>query len=242
MATRQLAKIATHIAPVYQSPMPILRDKLKTKGARGGLAVLAYAGSIAASFFTAGHVFVAVASVAVAIAWNVYLFWPEIKRLKIVYPRGTLVESPIWLYIFGVVALGMVGFAFFTTYRSVARQPALLTAVEFSEPYIHGKYFHIAELADSTNVIEGRTFEDCYIYGPVVLYGHDNLDLQNNVFVGTKEQTFIPAIGGMAGAGTGIVMLKDCKFRRCHFINVSIIGDPKDIEKWKMSSDSKEEP
>ena len=208
----------------------------KTKRARAGFSVLAYAVSIAITFFTSGHEPTAAALVILAVIFNVYLFWPEIKLLKISYPKSATIESPAWLYMFGLVAIGTLVFAFFTFYQSIAHQPVLLTSQEFAQPYISGKYFKLSELADSKNEIEGRTFEDSYIYGPVVVWAHDNIDIQNCDFAGTKAQTFVTALEGKSGMGTGIIVLKDCKFRRCHFVNVSIISSPSDIKRWEADS------
>lgn len=84
------------------------REKLKSKQARGGFSLMGYAISLAVSFFVAGHTYPACGAIVLAILFNVYLFWPEIKLLKIAYPRGSTVESLTWLYIFGFVALVMV--------------------------------------------------------------------------------------------------------------------------------------
>lgn len=130
-------------------------------------------------------------------------------------------------------------FGLLVLYRSIAHEPALLTAEEFSQPYLHGRYFRISELADSNHVIEGRTFEDCYIYGPAVLFAHDNVDLQHSSFEGSKDEVFIPTIGGRTGPGSGVIVLKDCKFRRCHFIGVSFVANPQDVEKWMSSPENR---
>ena len=199
--------------------------------------MLAYAIALGVNFFLASSRadrILGVGVIALAVIWNVVLFFPEIRRLTITHPKGSQLESPFWLYMFGIVALGMVVFACTVTYRSMVHEPELLTSEEFAQPYIHGKYFRIADLADANNVIQGRSFEDCYIYGPAVLYPTEYTDLQTSTFDATSEAAFLPvgpnAIGGGA---TGVILLKDCKFRRCHFIKIAFAGTSEEVEKWR---------
>jgi hypothetical protein len=144
----------------------------------------------------------------------------------------------VWLYIFAIGALGMVSFACENIYFSSVHEPALLTSEEFAESYIHGKYFKIADLADSRNIIEGRTFEDCWIYGPAVLFLHQSNDISNNnEFVGSSDEIFMAAgQHSVVGGGSGVIVLKDCKFRKCHFLRVTFVGTDADIAKWKSQN------
>jgi len=202
--------------------------------------MLGYAVSLAANFFTSRHPVIGSALIIVAVVGSLYLFWPEITNLRIHNPKNIPTESPLWLYIFGFAAVGMVVVAGGNLYFSSAHAPALLTSEEFAESYVHGKYFKIADLADTQNIIEGRTFEDCWIYGPAVLWPQEHNDISlNNEFQASPEQAFMVGtsnVGNVVGPGTGIIVLRDCKFRHCHFVGVTFIGVEDDIKKWRSGN------
>jgi hypothetical protein len=212
-----------------------------SKQKRGGLSVLAYFVSLAVNFFISNHPYVGIGLIIFAVIFNLYLFWPEIKLLRIAYPKGSQLESPRWLYLFGVAALGMVGLAIFLFYQAAAHNPEALSTEIFPEHYIHGKYLRIAELADSRGVIEGRTFDDCWIYGPAVLHPVQYINIIDNVFEGSPDSTFVVIEQGIPLGGniSGFIMLKDVKFEKCHFIGVTFIGVASDVEKWKRVSEKK---
>jgi hypothetical protein len=99
-------------------------------------------------------------------------------------------------------------------------QPTILSASEFASPLIEGKYFRLSELADNHHVIEGRTFQDCWIFGPAVIFPAEKIDLYSNWFDTSLDQSF----NVTEGVGAGAIVLRDCKFTRCHFVGVSFIG------------------
>lgn len=202
-------------------------DLFKSRQARGFLALLAYGFSIAANFLASGHPFIGASICLLAVIVSILLFWKEIRLLRIAYPKGTVkVESPIWLYIFGLIGLGTVLIAGYRIWDASHKRPDVITSDLFSQTYISGKYIRIADFADSNNEIQGRTFEDSYIYGPAVLYVTDHTIFGNNSFNGSSDQVFIPVVDGgviQAGDHTGIILIKDSTFKRCHFIAVSLV-------------------
>jgi hypothetical protein len=219
------------MASDYQ--MGWLRRKLESRRVRVGLVFGGWAVSIAVTLWTSSHEQMAASALLLAAFWPVYLFWPEIKKLHIIHPKGALLESPVWLYI---VALGSLGLVALSVVNLTTRHyPTLLSADEWAQSYIHGKNFRIADLSDPLNMVVGRTFEDCHIYGPAVIMLYDRNDIGDSTFHTQKpDHIFIIASSGIwGGLGTGVIGLMDCKFRRCHFYNVSVTGDPATIEKWK---------
>jgi hypothetical protein len=209
-------------------------DTLKSRRTRAAIAVLAYAFAVAVTFYTSRHPYAAFSAIVLAVVWNIYLFWPEIRLLRLTYPRNTQLESPVWLYLFGAAALGLVAYGGWRLYQLQTHSPAALAAEGFAEQYIQGKYLRIADLADADNVIEGRTFEDCHIYGPAVLFLLSYNDVGDSTFEGNMNHVFLPAApGAMVGATGGVIGLKDCKFRRCRFQHITIVGSPEDIQKWR---------
>jgi hypothetical protein len=152
--------------------------------------------------------------------------------LKLTAPRNSVTESPLWLYLFGLASVGLLVFAFVHLYASSVHQPRRLTSTEFAQPYIGEKYFYLADLADANGVIIGRTFEDCWIYGPAVISvtGGPGLELtsfEHNSFMAPGAGSLLidwdkPLIA------SGVIKVSGCKFKRCHFLDVSLMG-PSDV-------------
>jgi hypothetical protein len=118
---------------------------------RGIMTVLGWTISLGTSLWTSHHEFLATGAAALALLWPIILFWPEIKLLRIAYPKNTIkLESPAWLYVFGVVSLGALLLASYRVYSSTSVAPRTLTADEFAQPLISGKFFCLADFADQT--------------------------------------------------------------------------------------------
>jgi len=214
-----------------------IRDRFRSRNVRALCGFVGWAVSIAVTSWTASRPLLGSAAIILAAIFPVYLFWPELKRLRITYPKNHQMDSPGWLYIIGIGSLGLVLFAFANLYLSVHNRPSVLSADEWSQQFIHGKYFRIVDLVDANNVIEHRTFEDCYIYGPAVLYGTEHSTIINNHFASSPEHVFlVVAPQSLGGPQTGIIVLKDCQFRNCHIFNISIAGVEKDIDVWKKGN------
>jgi hypothetical protein len=192
--------------------------------------------SLAANFFLANRTWLGAGVILLAVLSNVFLLWPELKGLRITVPKGTQAEPATWLYLFGIVALGMLIYAGARLYVFAAHDVRRPTTEEFAEPYIHGKYIRLADFADANGTIEGRTFEDSYIYGPVVILAHEGTDISRCFFEGTMDDIFLPIASPTIGSQSGVILVKDCKFRACRFLRVSIIGSPEQVEAWKRQN------
>jgi hypothetical protein len=165
-----------------------LSPKIRTW--RAPVSFLAWLVPIIVSFWTSNFSLVALLLAIFAIAVTVFLFWPAITGLRIVHPKNAVLESPIWLYIFAVASLILVCGAFGNLYLSAYRAPRLLSEPEFSSALIEGKYFRISDLADPHHLIFGRTFENCWLYGPAVLAAGNNTDIQQCSFDAPADQVF----------------------------------------------------
>lgn len=217
-----------------------LREWIKTKRARGEFAMVAYGVSLAVNFFTSGRALAAFGTVVLAAVISVFLFWPELKRLRITYPKGTYVESPGWLYIFGLAVIAAFVFASYRLYESTATKPRAVTADLYAQQYIHGQYIRLSDFVDPNNEIVGRTFEDDYIYGPVAIALVDHNDIGLSNFEGgalsflavasLKPNTMQPS--------PGVIYIHDSKFRRCHFIHITVLATPEMIQQWKADNPS----
>ncbi|WP_321477076.1 hypothetical protein [uncultured Paludibaculum sp.] len=209
-----------------------------SKTARSGFAVFAYALALAAQYQTAQYPVAAALILIASVLWNAWLFRAQLKALRITYPKGTIVESPIWLYLFAVSAIGMTVAAGCNLYYSNRNCPGPLGSAGFAESYLHGKHIRIAELINPSNQIIGRTIEDSWIYGPAVLYLTDLSSIANCTFGSSKNLLFMQVpLNTAAGAGTGVIGVRDTKFRRCHFVNITLVGTAEQIDAWVKRND-----
>jgi hypothetical protein len=170
------------------------------------------------------------------IAATALLFWPEIARLRITYNQKTRNESPAWLYIFALASVLAVTISGVNLYHNLQNQPRTLSLDECAESYISGKHFRIADLADGNNTIEGRTIENCWLYGPAVIMMMDEVSLVHSTFEEATAHQFIVASEGSAGAGTGVIILRDCKINHCRLYNISVVGNAQNVSAWKANN------
>jgi len=134
----------------------------------------------------------------------------------------------MWLYLLAIACLGLVAIAGVRLYWVIAYQPRRLTGDEFAQAYITNKYFHIYDLVDSHGLIQSRTFEDCWIYGPAVLAGDNASDIQYCTFDGSFDAALIGT--DLPPNVVGVIFLKDCKFRKCHFFEISFLTSPNNVK------------
>jgi len=114
---------------------------LKTRRARAGFSFFGFWISIASNFLLGNHIVIACGLAVLAALFTVYLFWPELRMLKLTAPRNSVTESPLWLYLFGLASVGLLVFAFVHLYASSVHQPRRLTSTEFAQPYIGENIF-----------------------------------------------------------------------------------------------------
>jgi hypothetical protein len=214
-------------------------DRAISKRLKGFLSFIGWAIGIAVNFWE-HHPVLAILTVLLAVVWPIYLFWPELKLLRITYPKSNAkLESPFWLYIFGLASLMLIGVGGYKLYISTAVAARVLTADEFGQPYISNKFFRIVDLADSNGTISNRTFENDWIYGPAVLFARNKDDIGSSYFNTSMAETFIEVTEEQVIGRGGIITVNDSKFRNCHFDRISIIGTKEQIQKWKASNSEK---
>lgn len=213
-----------------------LRKWVQSRSARGVFSFSGWCIAVAVSFWTSNHPWATFWTCALSLLWPMYLFGPEIKKLKLTRGKNDIVESPVWLYLFGVASVVLGLFAIYHLWDANRSLPEILTDAEMAQPYIHGKFLTLSQFVNTDNRIEGRTFEDCSIYGPLVMTADKASSIVNCDFNAIQDQVFLESEKALIGRGTGIVMLKDCKFRRCRFYNVSFIAPKSVVDHWRADN------
>ena len=89
----------------------------------------------------------------------------------------------------------------------------------------------LADEADESGLIEGRTYEDAVILGPAILVPIENMTLDSNTFLGDPNALFIEFPEGSPIQGG--IGLRNVTFRRCEFRNVAIAGTPEVIARFR---------
>jgi hypothetical protein len=209
---------------------------LQTERARGFLAVVGWVLAIWIAPMPETHPFFSAVASFAAIVFTALLFWPEIRSLRVTYNQQTRNESPIWLYLFACVSLVAVVLSGVKLYWSQKNRPQRMTASDFSSLYLQGKRLYLADLVGPDNMIEGRTFEDCWIYGPAVIVAATGTDLSENHFDADADTTYITVAKATAGGNSGLILIRDCKFRHCTFFRVSIAGTAEMNAQWKAEN------
>ena len=116
--------------------------------------------------------------------------------------------------------------------RSSTPPAPFATADELLTNHFKGRSVKLADLVGKLEItiIRSKTFEDCDIHGPAVIYLMNYTKLVDNSFRGALDTTFIVTTQKVV---TGVIGLEDCVFRKCNFHNISIIGSPEAIETFK---------
>ena len=109
-----------------------------------------------------------------------------------------------------------------------------------SDTYLKDESFNIAQLAWENDIISGREFVDCSIYGPAVLAPFSNDTFQNCVWEGkTPEHVFleIPAdLDPVRMRYVGAITLQNCTFQRCTFKHIAVFGYPEQVKQWRVEA------
>jgi len=95
---------------------------------------------------------------------------------------------------------------------------------ELSARYITQKSFHLYQVAFENNISD-RTFEDCDIYGPAVIFMSGVGHVHECGFVGPKEGLYISAKQSIV---VGPIHAINCSFRKCRFYGIGFIGRDED--------------
>jgi len=139
----------------------------------------------------------------------------------------------------------LIAFAFFWLFFTLASHKALIkkypgikewlpfvdpaggiraNSKELTGNYISNQSFNIADLAYN-GLIEGRTFENCQIYGPAILMTGGVVGFMHECrFEGHPNALVIETSNKVL---IGIISIKNCTFRRCVLRQIGIIGGKK---------------
>lgn len=104
---------------------------------------------------------------------------------------------------------------------------------------VQNKSIRIAELIHPATpgppVIQGKTFEDCLLYGPAVISLPDSL-LSHSSFSadpGQEDDVWIEI--ETPRVLYGVVSFERCTFNRCRFVHIGIIGDSEVHEQFRQA-------
>jgi len=111
----------------------------------------------------------------------------------------------------------------------VNKSPHLATPNELISTVLQNKVIRTADLAMQDFVVRSRTFEDCQIYGPAVIYGR-RCNFYGGHADGDSESSFIETSNRTVN---GVILFEDCVFRDCRFHKIGFIGTPDQVARWK---------
>jgi len=99
---------------------------------------------------------------------------------------------------------------------------------------LRGLSIRIADLARESDIIRRKTFVDCHIYGPALIYPANSIVVHCQ-FDGGLEDTFVTTTND---AVVGAIRLEDCTVRECSLHRIGFIGSPEEIKKAKENAQS----
>jgi len=99
------------------------------------------------------------------------------------------------------------------------------------ERYITHRSFRIVDLVGEDDLIMGRTFEDCTIYGPAVLAPLQGVSFEHDTFEGDPKALFWEIPEGRVHV-LGAIGLVNCTFHRCKFRGIGFAGTPALIQRF----------
>ncbi len=91
----------------------------------------------------------------------------------------------------------------------------------------------VAELAGEQGVLEGFVFEGCDLKGPAVLIPQDSNFVNTNL--GGDPNALLWEISPDRPGVIGAIVVRNCTFERCTFMNVGFAGSPEFIEYIRQS-------
>ncbi len=102
------------------------------------------------------------------------------------------------------------------------------------ETYIKGRIVYLMDLLPpgAEPIVLGRTIEDCEIRGPAMIALLGAVTITHSGFDGDLESLFIEIAENRMIFGA--IALKDCVFRRCHFVGIGILGTKEQIQEAKQ--------
>jgi hypothetical protein len=92
-----------------------------------------------------------------------------------------------------------------------------------TERDIRRRIFRLTDLVGDSDILDGRTFEECIIYGPAVVVPLDDVEISGSSFEGDANSMFweIPESRQQV---VGAIGLRECAFRRCSFRKIGLAG------------------
>lgn len=102
-----------------------------------------------------------------------------------------------------------------------------------SGKYLHGETIRLCDfvVAGEKPIIEGKTFEECTLLGPAMVYLFGVSTVHNCSFDGGMDSLFIEVEADRVVIG--VIGLKDCVFRKCRFRGIGVIGPSDLIKRWR---------
>lgn len=94
------------------------------------------------------------------------------------------------------------------------------------ERHLTHRSFRIVDLVEDDDIIEGRIFEDCTIYGPAVLAPLNDNTFSHNTFE-ADPAAFLWQVAEDRDRVVGAIGLRRCIFRRCIFRRIGLAGKQK---------------
>jgi hypothetical protein len=97
------------------------------------------------------------------------------------------------------------------------------------ETYFSKKVLRVVDLpAENRFLVEDKFFEDCILQGPGVIAFLETVSLEYCSFEGDQEKTFIEV--EERRKMMGVIGFRRCRFLRCKFVGLGIVGSKKDID------------
>jgi hypothetical protein len=176
--------------------------------------------------------------------WGIRAIGPGI--IVIAYGLAAFGKQPIPLLV--TLAVGFVASAYFTSpHREQPAPEASVTVAAPSPPtgnlpaypasqtvnpaetYFSRKIMRLSDMIFSSNyVVQDKVFEDCYIFGPVLVFNIEGLRLDHCSIDGTPESITVEVADNRHVVG--IIGVRNVTFRRCTLLGVGLIGPREQME------------
>lgn len=99
------------------------------------------------------------------------------------------------------------------------------------DPHITNRSFRLVDLLNRNDLITGRTFEECTIYGPAVLAPLYKNIFDECIFEGDPN-ALIWEVPEERNQVIGAIGAQQCVFRRCNFRGIGIAGKRELVEQF----------
>jgi len=103
--------------------------------------------------------------------------------------------------------------------------PSVAERTTFEKEAIWLPLFAMSNIRAGKGLIDGKTFTDCLIEGPAVLFATDNVNFENcNLGVTDSGQNLV--LQTVGPKVTGVVPFANTRFVRCRFVGIGFTGHP----------------